>query len=241
MGNMFTARGVEATLRLSNGGTSVLLDVLTLAGSAVAHEPWEQHLVLLFADSERAGYGISGFDLAELPWTDTAATQHGFLVHLLDLATARHGWDRLHYEPMINESLRHYRYIITAFEPSPGPSPELGDWTVPPPAHQTQLCLRHNTFHGEWMCRLCDPWLQPVDAPTVWDLVSTADRGEITDRRIQQIPDKALPALNPLMKLAAQTPGRSATIPGNVIDQLATRYDVELDPAMNHYIRRSIA
>ncbi|MFI7664815.1 hypothetical protein [Nocardia sp. NPDC049526] len=91
------------------------------------------------------------------------------------------------------------------------------------------------------MCRLCDPWLQPIDAPTVWDLVSTADHGESADRRVRQVPDEALPALDTLMEMAAKTPSRSATIPRNVIDQFATFYGVELDPAMDHYIRRSIA
>ena len=64
--NSFTAVGSspdDAGLRLSNGGTDVLFDVLTLAGCARAATAWEQHLVLFFADGHRIGRGTSGFDL----------------------------------------------------------------------------------------------------------------------------------------------------------------------------------
>lgn len=72
MANRFTAAGPppdDTGLRLSNGGTDVLFDVLTLAGCALAETAWEHHLVLHFADGHRTGRGTSGFDLSELPWT----------------------------------------------------------------------------------------------------------------------------------------------------------------------------
>ena len=72
MSNRFTAGGSltdDTGLRLSNGGTDVLFDALTLAGSALAETAWEQNLVLHFADGHRISRGISAFDLGELPWT----------------------------------------------------------------------------------------------------------------------------------------------------------------------------
>jgi len=67
MGNRFTAHGSSAErdeLKLSNGGTDVFFDVLTLAGCDLAETAWEQNLVLYFADGHRLGFGTAGFDLS---------------------------------------------------------------------------------------------------------------------------------------------------------------------------------
>lgn len=63
-------------LEMTNGGTGVFVDVLTLAVSALANEPWHFRFAALLTlqDQSVMGRGVVGFGLAELDWGDT---QHG--------------------------------------------------------------------------------------------------------------------------------------------------------------------
>ena len=160
MGNQFDE------LYLSNGGTDVLFDVLTLAGSAIATSSWERHLVLYFADGHRLGRGNAGFDLAELPWTGDCAAEKAFFLRLVDTALSGHGRDRLSYSPpYVDEYLTTYRAILGAYVPGPASpeylaEPRVGgyrqpDWRVPPEPGRTDLCPVHKIFVGELGCRLC--------------------------------------------------------------------------------------
>ncbi|WP_282761175.1 hypothetical protein [Actinoplanes sandaracinus] len=101
MANLFRTDGTRGgpMLDLSNGGTDVLFDVLTLAGCHLARTPWEQHLILMFATRHRGDRGTAGFDLTELPWTANWPAEKAFFLAVLDLAVARHRWDELDYDP----------------------------------------------------------------------------------------------------------------------------------------------
>jgi hypothetical protein len=89
-------------LRMSNGLTAVVLDVLVLSGSALACTDWEQDTVVWLASHDQSclGIGLVGFDVAELPWTtDGLAAQQRFVLAMIAGAEARTGWDRLGYAP----------------------------------------------------------------------------------------------------------------------------------------------
>jgi hypothetical protein len=165
--NSFTADGSPpgAGLRLSNGGTDVLFDVLTLAGSALAETAWERNLVLHFADGHRVSRGASGFDLSELPWTSDWQAEKAFFLRMIDTALSRHGWDRLRYDPpYATADLAAYRAMVAQFRPVPvtTPSPDWGDWRTAPRPEQLARCPAHDVFQGELGCRLCDPEIQPI-------------------------------------------------------------------------------
>jgi hypothetical protein len=166
--NSFTADGSppdSARLRLSNGGTDVLFDVLTLAGCALAETAWQYHLVLHFADGHRLGRGTSGFDLSELPWTADWAAEKAFFLRIIDTALDRHGWDQLRYDPPYAAvSLAAYRAMIAPFTPVPAtaPSPSWGDWRTAPRPELLARCPVHGLFQGELGCRLCDPDIGPI-------------------------------------------------------------------------------
>lgn len=162
MSNCFTASGVDESVQMSNGLTSVLCDVVALAGSSVAVSPWEQRLVLLFCDSERVSTGLSGFDLAEVPWTGEWVGEQAFFVRIMDLAVGRYGWDRLCYDPgAVGSSLLAYRRMVAAFRPAPVSGSWLGDWGAAPSSDDVLLCARHGVFEGAFGCRLCDASVQP--------------------------------------------------------------------------------
>lgn len=166
MGNTFEALGTSGgDLYLSNGGTDVFFDVLTLAGCALAESVWESNLVLLFADGHRLGRGTDGFDLNSLPWTADWPAEKAFLLRVLDLAMTRHGWGLLTYEPPFAlDYLRRYRAMVDGW-PAPiavGTPATRPDWSVPPPPGFLERCPEHGVYQGMLGCRLCDPTLQPL-------------------------------------------------------------------------------
>ncbi|GKQ34848.1 hypothetical protein [Streptomyces sp. A012304] len=147
MGNVFRA-GAD-NLYLSNGGTEVFVEVLTLAVAELAAEPWELRFgALLAAQDQRVmGRGAVGFDLTELDWGATAAERaaaRGFLLRVIDLAAGRHRWDELGYDPpYVSDHLLRFRRMVEAFEPPA---------TAPPgealPAPAVASCAAHRVLSG---------------------------------------------------------------------------------------------
>jgi hypothetical protein len=166
MGNRFTAYGTSAerdALGLSNGGTDVLFDVLTLAGCDLAETAWEQNLVLHFADGHRVGRGIAGFDLSEIPWTADWRAEKEFFLRMIDTAADGHGWDRLRYDPPYAAKwLSVYRAMVAGFIPVPAAAAREADWVTAPREELLARCGLHGLYQGEEGCRLCDAWIQPV-------------------------------------------------------------------------------
>jgi hypothetical protein len=164
--NRFTAHGPAAAqpgLRLSNGSTDVFFDMLTLAGCDLAGTPWEQNLVLYFADGHRIGMGTGGFDLADLPWTANWPAEKQFFLRMIGTALCRHGWDRLRYDPSLAAAqLAAYRDMLASFTPVPSTAPDRPDWDRAPPADRLARCPSHGLYRGELGCRLCDPSIQPT-------------------------------------------------------------------------------
>ncbi|GAA3993241.1 hypothetical protein [Streptomyces plumbiresistens] len=121
MGNTFGAGG--DSLYLSNGGTQVFVEVLTLAVSASAAQDWDHRFAGLLAlqDQSVMGRGAVGFDLGELDWGGSGAERAAakrFVLDVLDLAARRHRWDELGYEPPHAAAyLVRFRQIVEAFEP----------------------------------------------------------------------------------------------------------------------------
>ena len=152
-------------LTLSNGGTDVVFDVLTLAGCFLAKTAWQQNLVLFFADGQRIERGSSGFDLSDLPWTTDWPAEKEFFVQLIDTASGRHGWDRLRYDPpRAAEYLATYRAMLAGFTPvATGATPGRPDWRIAPRDALLARCARHDLYQGEQGCRLCDHWIQPIE------------------------------------------------------------------------------
>lgn len=150
-----------AVLGLSNGGTDVLFDVLTLAGCHLARTTWEQHLILMFATCHRSDRGTSGFDLIELPWTPDWPPEKAFLLAVLDLAAGRYRWDELGYDPPhAHDYVTQYRDMVAGFTPHPALScegPDGVDWSAPPDPEDLQPCERHGLYVGYYTgCRLED-------------------------------------------------------------------------------------
>ncbi|MER7793540.1 hypothetical protein [Streptomyces sp. NPDC097640] len=170
MGNVFGGfGGGSGGLSLSNGGTDVFLDVLTLAVSDLARDAWDFRFAALLAlqDQSVMGRGAVGFDLEEIDWGTAPAERaraKGFVVRVVDLALRRHRWDELGYEPPFAEGyLRRFRAMVSAFgveafEPAEAVR-RHGDGVFPgPDGAAVASCVPHRVLSAlpYWDgCRFC--------------------------------------------------------------------------------------
>lgn len=150
--NVFMGGADSRHLEMTNGGTAVFVDVLTLAVSTLAHEPWHLRFAALLAlqDQNVMGRGTVGFGLAELDWGRTPperAAAKDFLLRVLDLALSRHRWTELTYDPLRAEGcLRTYRAMVEEFDPATA-RPDAG--TMPGPEEAAMAsCVRHRVLNA---------------------------------------------------------------------------------------------
>ncbi|MEU0538548.1 hypothetical protein ABZ319_01670 [Nocardia sp. NPDC005978] len=245
MGNHFSADSVGLDVYMTNGGTDVFCDVIALAGSSIASTAWQRNLVLHFCDLVRYGRGTGGFDLAEVPWTHEHRSEQDFFIEMLDRANHRTGWQKLHYTPAIDHILGAFTRMLTTFDPGAATDSGFGDWTVAPRPYLVDLCDRHTIFPGSIGCRLCDTFLQPTDAPLVWELISTYNDGgspvgEVVDRRIQQINDDLISRVLPI----TGDPGPRAVgieIQPALLEQVSAIIGQRIDPRARHWLGRAVA
>ena len=73
MGNIISLDTIGERISMSNGLTSVFIDVLGLSGTHLAKTAAEKRMIvwLLEKDQSAVGGGSVGFDVSEMPWTDT--------------------------------------------------------------------------------------------------------------------------------------------------------------------------
>ncbi|MGY0059807.1 hypothetical protein ACWY4P_25230 [Streptomyces sp. LZ34] len=161
MGNVF--RGGGDGLSLSNGGTDVFVDVLTLAVSDLARDAWDHRFAALLTlqDQNVMGRGAVGFDLEEIDWGSTPAERaraKGFVVRAVDLALRRHRWDELGYEPPFAEGyLRRFKAMVEAFDPAGAVRRDGGVFPGPGEA-AVASCVPHRVLGAlpYWDgCRFC--------------------------------------------------------------------------------------
>ncbi|WP_240801592.1 hypothetical protein [Streptomyces sp. A1136] len=157
MSNLFHGRAGRR-LDLNNSATAVFVDVLFLAVSTLAREPWHFRFasLLTLQDQSVMGRGVVGFDLDDLDWGATPAERAAakeFVLDVVDLALDRHRWDELSYEPARAEGyLREFRAMVREFDPQeadpaaavPGPGNRM------PAVHEAACasCVRHRVLDG---------------------------------------------------------------------------------------------
>ncbi|MEU7244103.1 hypothetical protein [Streptomyces sparsogenes] len=172
MGNVF--RGGGDSFSLSNGGTDVFLDVLTLAVSDLARDAWDYRFAALLTlqDQNVMGRGAVGFDLGEIDWGTTGAERaraKRFVVRAAELALRRHRWEELGYEPPYAEGyLRRFKAMVEGYEPEahdpaahdPAAGPAVRHEGLFPGADEAAVasCVRHRVLSALpfWEgCRFC--------------------------------------------------------------------------------------
>lgn len=168
MGNCFTGGAHE--ISLSNGNTSVFVDVMMLAVSATVTTEWGYRFAGRIAQSDQNvfGLGMAGFALEDFDWGspgEDAAANKRLVLDTLALAVSRHRWDELGYSPpLIEDVLRRFQAMVEEFDTaSATPVAELDGSSFPAPEDVVaRSCLRHRVLAPLVVspdCVFCDaPW-----------------------------------------------------------------------------------
>jgi hypothetical protein len=154
---------------MSNGLTSVFLDVLLLSGSDLARTDSEVAAVVSLAERDQSivGLGIVGFDVSELGWAPDRFESHKqFLLGMVDGAMAGHRWNVLDYEPnrdRLLPCLAEFRKLVETFSISACPAePFIALWSTVGLRSDRAKCPRHAVYlhnlnvDNSRRCQLCN-------------------------------------------------------------------------------------
>jgi hypothetical protein len=149
--------GAEIGLRMSNGGTFVLVSVLLLAGSDLAESRWEKDFVAWIAEKDQSflGLGVVGFDLDEIAWSrENFAAEKQFVLAVIDKALERHRWSQLNYDPpFVADHLKELRALVEQYQPD---FVEAGKtWQFFAKLDQFTKCPVHQVFVHSHGCHIC--------------------------------------------------------------------------------------
>lgn len=106
MGNIISLDTIGERISMSNGLTSVFIDVLGLSGTHLAKTAAEKRMIVWFLEKDQSavGWGAVGFDVSEMPWADTDFDDmKRFMLDVIEGARRKDGWGFLDYQP--NEDL----------------------------------------------------------------------------------------------------------------------------------------
>ncbi len=142
-------------LQLSNGGTSVFISVLALAGSRLARIDPEIELITWLASQDQSilGIGVVGFDLMELPWSSSKEIfkeQHTFLRRVIAQAKTKETLQLLNYDPSCQSTwtlLKKCLMILYILEKS--------QWILKPDVFG-EKCEKHGVFKHLEGCIICN-------------------------------------------------------------------------------------
>ena len=162
MGNLISNKQghKHSNVDLSNGGTSVLVSFLALAGSRLAKVQSEIDLItwLVSRDQGVLGVGVVGFDLSDMPWSKNCEEfdrQKKFLRSVISRIRSKVDVQFVEYNPPYLETYTDcLNKLLDSFEFSmvSQTSPE---WCLLP-NKTLDKCEKHGVFLHEAGCVVCN-------------------------------------------------------------------------------------
>ncbi len=126
MGNIFFNDKVsqDLFLQMSNGATDVFVCLLSLSCSQIASTKEEIRIASCICSCDQSifGRGCTGFDIAELPWSQELSkfkNEKQFLLKAIKRVLERTDWHKLDYEPTVDRALVNqtkFFEMVTKFE-----------------------------------------------------------------------------------------------------------------------------
>lgn len=158
MGN--TISNKDKDIKMSNGLTSVLINVLGLSGSIIAESDDEIKIILWIMEANIQsifGIGTVGFDIGDIPWNRVKFNEEKeFILKTIDGAKNKIGWETLGYKPnetMLMPVLDKLQNMIYEFEVDQIKS-NSARYEIEIPV-QLRKCNIHNTFITKYGCQCC--------------------------------------------------------------------------------------
>jgi len=168
MGNSISNFNQQKIVSLSNGATSVLYEVILLAGSKIAKTTWEKKIMIWIAERDQSivGLGIVGFDITKLGWSKSKFYQQKeFMITILSNAIKNKEWKKLDYNPNEEIITNKLKEVLDIFENLmiDEISEEKRKWYKEPSDEElNQKCKIHNIYlnnlstQESQRCQLCN-------------------------------------------------------------------------------------
>lgn len=161
MGNGFSnIKADNAFFIVSNGGTDVLFDTLSLSSSSIAKNDWEKHLACWFAghDQRFLGRGIAGSDIDDIGWTkEDFNSEKSFILRCINLAKSKYRWNELEYPPGNNifTYLEEFETLVQLYQKGFLENNNIWSDKLVEGNMKYTLCPEHKVYIHIYGCRFC--------------------------------------------------------------------------------------
>lgn len=139
-------------INMSNGSTSVFIELLLLAGTDLATNLWEKELMVWLAENDQTfrSIGCVGFDVSEMGWTkENFALEKEFVIKVIDSVLNKTNWNKLNYTPhegIALENFDKFKNMIQNYEFDTN-NLKTREWHFnPPPNSDFKKCPKHQIF-----------------------------------------------------------------------------------------------
>lgn len=151
---------------MSNGGTSMFINILCLSGGRLAETESEKRLMVYLAEKNQSvcGIGTVGFDITDMPWKrNTFDDDKAFMLRVIEGAANKLGWETLDYEPdeeAAEEYLDAFRKLAERMTADDITESLLTEWLSDADENDPvrcgfPKCRIHNTYISVYGCQVC--------------------------------------------------------------------------------------
>lgn len=149
-------------LSMNNGLTSVFIEVLTIALSALAKYENEKRIAVWIAchDQEIRGPGFAGFRICDIPWNlRTFESDKQFMLDAIGAAANKLDWHKLDYSPRedwVLESLQAFKSLVVHFLAVHALPDSQWVWKWGDEPIKVEMCTKHSVYLNSAGCILCN-------------------------------------------------------------------------------------
>ncbi len=154
-------------LSMNNGTMDVFIDMLIVCGSALAKTDAEKKMIVWLAEKDQSivGLGTVGFDIVEMPWTESNFdVEKMFMIKVVQVAESGYDWSKLGYSP--NESivipfLKHFSELVEQMTVDKINEKEQEEWLEScdkddPVKCGFPRCEKHGILLSCFGCKICN-------------------------------------------------------------------------------------
>ena len=157
---------MKDNLNMSNGGTSVFINVLCLSGGRLAQTQSQKRFMVFLAEKNQSvcGIGTVGFDIVDMPWDrDSFDEDKEFMLRVIEGARRKLGWETLGYEPneeFVAQYLNMFQKVTERMTANDIIEGTLTEWLsqadeTDPVKCGYPKCKKHDAYICVHVCQVC--------------------------------------------------------------------------------------
>lgn len=158
---------MKDSFQMSNGGTSMFINILCLSGGVLAKTDSQKRLMVFLAECNQSVYGSGtvGFDIVDMPWDkDSFDEDKAFMLKVIEGAEHKSGWEKLSYTPNEENALCYldkFRVLIEKMTKDDVNEEVLTEWCKDaeeeyPARRDFCICEKHGAYVGIHGCQVCN-------------------------------------------------------------------------------------